>query len=194
MYCQKYTALFICFFLLSFSVSSQALTDSEARSYQLGVAYGNTYVSQNVGPLKYSEASLQQSMATNLDWLPSFIVPKLELNLGELSTGGSRGYLLGVGPKLDLRLSNNVTLGGAFRFVYLDKFKLRSADSRRTRNYGGHRQFQYYWELMYRSNDTVAMGYRWLHMSNGMQVLPKDLKYEHNPVIETHNLVLTLSF
>ena len=194
MYCQKYGIFLLSFLLLSFRVSSQDLIGDEYSSYQLGIAYGNTYVSQNIGPLKYSEAFLQRPIAAPFEWLPGFIQPKFEVNLGVLSTSGSKGHLLGVGSRLDLILLSNVTLAGAFRIVYLDEFKLRSADSLHMRNYGGHRQFQYYWDLMYRPNDRVAIGYRWLHMSNGMQILPNTLKYDHNPVIETHNLVLKFPF
>ncbi len=194
MFDKKYRFIIVFFIMLSFRAGAQGLLEDDDTSYQLGVAYGATYVGQNIGPLKYSEAFILRPMATDLKWLPDFISPKFEANMGVLSASGGKGHLFGVGSRLDLTLLNNVVLSGAFRVVYLDEFKLRSADSLHMRNYGGHRQFQYYWDLMYRPNNTVSIGYRWLHMSNGMQVLPKDLKYDHNPVIETHNLVLKFPF
>ncbi len=191
---QRHLVFLALVLLLSFQVGAQEVSVGGYGSYQLGASYGITYVGQNIGPLKYTEAFLQRPMTAQLEWLPNFVKPKIEVNIGVLSTSGSKGHLLGVGPRLDLMLMNNVIFSGAFRVVYLDEYKLRSADSLHMRNYGGHRQFQYYWDLMYRPNDSISIGYRWLHMSNGMQILPSNLKYDHNPVIETHNLVLKFPF
>jgi hypothetical protein len=189
---QKYVIFLLFFLVLSSRLGAQELLKDG--SYQLGVAYGVTYAGQNIGPLTYGEVSLQRPLVSHLEWLSDFILPKLEVNMGVLSASGGKGHLFGIGPKLDLVLLNNVVLAGAFRVVYLDEFKLRSADSLHMRHYGGHRQFQYYWDLMYRPSDSISIGYRWLHMSNGMQILPGNLKYDHNPVIETHNLVLKFPF
>ena len=185
------TRLFSFFIILSVynSVLARGLDQSS-----VGLSYGDTYVKQNIKTLNYSELFFRKQFPYLTNYLPDFVRPMYELNAGLLSTKAGQGSLVGVGPRLELGLSKHLSIGGAFRFVYLDKYVYQAPESNNTRHYGGHRQFQYYLELDYNLNNHVIIGYRWLHMSNGKQVIPEPLKYDHNPVIETRNLVVRFPF
>lgn len=180
--------------LIGVFLSSSAYSDLVEMDDGLGLTIGDTYAEQNINTLSSSDFFYFKSIRPLQEILPSFIRPMYEFNFGILKSSGTQGWLVGVGPKLGLVFTNDLYLTAGFRFVYLDEYKFRTQDGDHMRHYGGHRQFQYYWDLNYDVSSKVTVGYRWLHMSNGMQVLPESLKYDHNPVIETHNLVLTFDF
>ncbi|MGR6874824.1 acyloxyacyl hydrolase [Pseudomonas sp. HK3] len=192
MYCFRRSLCFASIVFILFSSHSYAsfLEHDDG----LGFSFGDTYAHQNINTLSTSEIFYFNNISAIQAILPSFIKPMYELNFGVLKSSGTQSWLVGVGPKLGLTFTNDLYLTAGFRFVYLDEYKFRTKDNNHMRHYGGHRQFQYYWDLNYSVNSHVTVGYRWLHMSNGMQVLPESLKYDHNPVIETHNLVLTFDF
>ncbi|PCJ21806.1 MAG: hypothetical protein COB04_02480 [Gammaproteobacteria bacterium] len=159
---------------------------------RLGVSYGSSYAKQNIKTLHYSEVFYHRRLFPQPDRSPQRFNALYEFNLGALMTKAKTGYLVGVGPRFEFTAHRNISFAGAFRLVYLDEFIYRSKDKTRKRNYGGHRQFEYYAEAIYRVSRTLSLGYRWLHMSNGQQALPERFKYEHNPVVETHNIVLLI--
>lgn len=172
---------------------SLLLNTDEYTLQRFGFRHGNTYVPLNIKTVSETEAFYHISVGSYQKHLPDSIRPMYEVNIGEVSTSAGTGYLVGVGPRLEFAVSDRINLGAAFRFVYLDRHVYRT-DFGKTKHYGGPRQFQYYWEANYRFYEKMSVGYRWQHMSNGMQVLPEPFKYNHNPVINTHNIVFTFGF
>lgn len=192
MYCLTRLLSFVV--LISAFLSNYAYSDSKIMDAGFGFSIGDTYAKQNISTLNSSDFFYFKRISSIQKVIPYFIKPMYEYNFGILKSSGTQSWLVGIGPKLGLIFTNDLYLTAGFRFVYLDEYKFRTQDGNHMRHYGGHRQFQYYWDLNYNINSKVTIGYRWLHMSNGMQVLPESLKYDHNPVIETHNLVLAFDF
>ncbi len=70
--------------------------------------------------------------------------------------------------------------------VWLSRYQFEG-DNGKTKDYGGPWQFVAAMSLSYRFTEHWSVGYEWSHMSNWY-------KYEKNPALNSHNLMLSYRF
>ena len=78
-----------------------------------------------------------------------------------------------------------VTLTGRGKVHWLTKHDFRSGENRK--RYGGPVQWSYATGIKLQISKNAYAQYEWQHMSNGD-------RYEFNPALETHSLVMGVNF
>ncbi len=105
--------------------------------------------------------------------------------LGQISVDNERGerFSLYATPGLNVGSFSFALVGGG---IYLTKTVFGENDLK-TKDYGGHFQFILGANAIFHATENWAIGYQFEHMSNWNN-------YDHNPALNTHNLVLRYQF
>ncbi|WP_299496988.1 acyloxyacyl hydrolase [uncultured Shewanella sp.] len=105
--------------------------------------------------------------------------------IGQISVDDERGerFSLYLTPGINVSSFSFAIVGGG---IYLTKTVFGENDVS-TKDYGGHFQFILGANVMFHATKNWTIGYQFEHMSNWNN-------YDHNPALNTHNIVLKYQF
>ena len=149
---------------------------------QLDVMVGRPTTSQNID-ISHADLRFYKPISSlfsdKCDW-------GVTARAGVLNAGNDSSGRYGAEGLFACDIGENWSWSMPLGMVWLSRYQFEG-DNGKTKDYGGPWQFVAAMSLSYRFTEHWSVGYEWSHMSNWY-------KYEKNPALNSHNLMLSYRF